>query len=446
MHRGFVSVYFILIILAIIGVGILTFSPQLKEKLKIGTDVKNEIIPNILINYVPNFDKLSLNDLPHFIDYRQIHKYNNHLLIVGYNKIVEYDPDSQKIIRQNNTNVLDCINDSALVGTSLYISCYERQDLPQNSSLTYSVLYKIDLPNSSIVKTYFSEIPPLPNPFDIRKDLENNPHVYDGRKINLSLASQGFILWMSSWDGVMQMDITTDYIKTYAKQDIYKNQCFPEAIFNDNDTITLTASIGAYCKGNISIFNNKNKQWEEIPVDQDKYIKEHGLYSVINKPIVKFPTFISISPKVNEKYYLLASDGVYSLASGEFPVKVFDGKISDELSLRSYSDVNMQSYLSQDKRYIIFMRAVGRGPSLKVPLISSILDVYLVDLQKLALTNLMEAKEFNTQTTSKIEEIRDKMINSYTEEKNGILFFKDHSNNKTLVSIDLSRAKLSIGY
>src|SRR3989344_4851333 len=143
-QRGFITILIIIgAILVIIGVGAVAFLPQIKDKLEIKTSVENVIIPNVLINYVPNFDKLSLDDLPHLIDYRHIHKYNNHLLITGYNKIVEYDPSSQKVIRQNNTNVLNCIYDSALIGNNLYISCNKSQKLPQNSSLPYDILYKV---------------------------------------------------------------------------------------------------------------------------------------------------------------------------------------------------------------------------------------------------------------------------------------------------------------
>jgi len=423
-----------MIVLTLLTVGFIFFSYQIVNKSKVDTSARNKTTPLALINYVPNFETLSLNDLPNFVDYRQSYPYNNNLLIIGYNKIVEYDQNNKKIIRLNDTKVFNCINQSALIGTDLYVSCYISQKFPNNSSFPYSVLYKLDLINGRVVKTYFDEIPPLPSPLDAIRT-ENNLH---GRKVNMYLASQDSILWMSSWDGVVRMDTKTNQMKTYSIQNIFNNsRCFPSGIFNDQGNITVLAGGFADCDGSISIYNSKDDRWEDITINYEEYSKKWKLYKDSNKLSVTFPTFLSISPIINEMYYLLASDGVYSLVSREFPKKIIESPVSIQ------SDI--KSYISEDKRFILFIGEVGRGPTFEVPLVQSVLDAYLIDLQKLTITNLMKADEFNTKTNEKIDNIISKIGSAYKEEKNGVLYFKDSKNNQTLITINLLKAKLTIG-
>ena len=43
-----------------------------------------------LVEYIPNFETLTLVDLPNFTDFRDVYDYNEHIIVVGFNRVVEY--------------------------------------------------------------------------------------------------------------------------------------------------------------------------------------------------------------------------------------------------------------------------------------------------------------------------------------------------------------------
>jgi hypothetical protein len=390
--------------------------------------------PPAFIDYVPNFDNLLPSDLPNFTDYRKIHPYNNHLLVAGYNRIVEYDPGSQQIVRMNNPKSLNCINWTALIDNNLYISCYKHQKLPYNSSLQYSILYKVDLSSNKIIKTYFDVIPATPSNFNLQTDLEPESSFYSGRKINLFLAVQGATLWMSSYDGVMRMDTSNDQIISYPKQEVITGLCNPGGIFNDEGTIIITST----CHDFLSSFNNRNNTWTITPLNPEEYIsKEKTFYPDKENPPIQFPIYNSISPLFKDRYYILANDGLYSLDRGKFPAKIID----ESILLGS----TFKTYYSEDKKYILFIGSIAKGPEeTGITLIKNLMRAYLVDLQNLSITDLMKPDEFNKEATPIIEQRISQLGGSSYEEKNGLISFKDNSNDELIISVDLSKARLKI--
>src|SRR3972149_9654313 len=68
---------------------------------------KSQLFSNkqALVSYIPNFDNLTFNDLPNFSDFRDIHDYNGHLLVIGLDRIVEYDKENNKFVRINDPKV-----------------------------------------------------------------------------------------------------------------------------------------------------------------------------------------------------------------------------------------------------------------------------------------------------------------------------------------------------
>jgi hypothetical protein len=405
---------------------------------KVSQDSK---IPLALINYVPNFDKLNLTDLPTLIDNRNIFTYNNHMLVVGFNRIIELDPVTNSIVRINNTNVLDCVNQTAIIGNYLYIACYMQQHLPENSSLPYSILYKLNLETGKIVKTYFNKIPALPSPLDVQKVLEN-PYIYIGRKANLNVVAQGPILWMSSWDGVMRMDTRTEKITSYTAKEVFHNTCLPDTIFNDNGVITVTAGTSYnevfMCKSEVVTLNSATNQWVKTSLNEFDYVMNQRKRVEDKISSLKLPSYISISDILNGTRYLLANDGVYSLQKGAFPKKI----ISGEIKLNS----DVKPYVSADGRYILFFGVTAKNPfETTPPAVGTLLDAYVADLTKLTITNLMKAEKFNVPTDTKTDEIISRVEQSKEEEHNGIFSFTNSVNGDSLVTVDVVNATVQIG-
>lgn len=345
-----------------------------------------------LVSYIPNFDNLTLNDLPNLSDFRDMHDYNGHLIVIGYNRIIEYDKENNKFLRVNDPTVLGCINDSTKIGDYLYVSCNSHypNDMynPETKTIIASGVYKIDLKTGKIVKQYFGkEIAIDPN------ILANNGFAFKtiGARSNLSLGSKGIILYMESWDGVEKMDTQTNKITIFSK---------PNEIKPGNEL--SGTGLG-------------------IPIG-------------ISSPI-KTPEFKSISPLRDGKYYILASDGLYTLAEGQFPLKIIDSKIEA-------TDINKSTF-SQDGQYLVFL-----GPTVERnqgQILSYGVNVHLIDINKQDLIDLSREikRGSNAKTQSLSDEISDKIKDGYFEELDGVIYLKDVEN-KILLSIRLSNPKLEI--
>lgn len=345
-----------------------------------------------LVNHVPNFDNLTLNDLPNFSDFRDIHDYNGHVLVIGLNRIVEYDKEKNEFIRVSDPKVLGCIYDSTRIDKFLYVSCNSHfpdgKFLPEAKTIVASAVYKIDLDSGKIIKKYFGDELPLEQPIDF-----NSGSVFDmkGARANLALGSRGNILYMSSWDGVEKMDTKTEKITIYSK---------PNELKPGNEL--SGAGLG-------------------IPIG-------------ISSPI-KTPEFKSISPLHDSKYYILASDGIYILMEGQFPQKIIDYKIDA-------TDISKSTF-SKDGQYLVFI-----GPALESnqgQILSYGVNVYLVDINKQSLIDLSKVVKGvkNSKTESLSDQISDKINNGYFEEDNGVISLKDREN-KLILSLKLTNQKLEI--
>ena len=349
-----------------------------------------------LVEYIPNFETLTLVDLPNFTDFRDVYDYNEHIIVVGFNRVVEYDNKNNKFIRANNPEVLGCVYDSAKIDNFLFVSCNshfpDEKFLPETKTIIASKIYKIDLNTGKIVKQYFG------NELLIAPSIDrHSASVFKtkGARSNLILGSRGNILYMGSWDGVEKMDIVSEKITLYS----HPNELKPG---NELSGIGL---------------GSPRPDWFAM------------------NPPIKPPVFKSISPLHHGKYYILATDGVYNLSEGQFPQKIIDSKIEA-------ADINKSTF-SQNGQYLVFL-----GPAIEQnqgQILSYGVDAYLIDINKQDLIDLSrEIKRVsNAKTQSLSDQISDKIKDGYFEEADGVIYLKDSDNN-ILLSIDLANSRLDI--
>lgn len=135
-----------------------------------------------LVKETPYFERLSLRYLPNFTDIQSVFNYNNHLIIVGFNRVVEYDPQENAILRQDDGSIPG-ISGAAMIGENLYLSGDRLQvtGYPQRKQI-----FKINLETGKIIGTL----------------LENNPRDF----VNLNILSKGGLLWAVSWDGFFKIN------------------------------------------------------------------------------------------------------------------------------------------------------------------------------------------------------------------------------------------------
>lgn len=346
-----------------------------------------------LVSYIPNFDSLTLDDLPNLTDFRDMYDYNNRLLVIGLNRIIEYDKESSKFTRVNDPRVLDCVYDSTKIGNFLFVSC--NSQFPENKSLQdaatviASKIFKIDLSTGEIVKQYFGNELLIDSSMNTNSD---SAFKTKGARSNLTLGSKNNILYMSSWDGIEKMDTETEEITLYSG---------PGEIRPGNEL----SGTGL------------------------------GLPEWFNKSPVETPEFRFISPLRNNKYYILASDGLYTLIEGQFPQRVIDTKIeATELS---------KSAFSRDGQYLVFLGSnIKRNQG---QILSYGVDAYLIDINKQSLVNLSKEikRVSNANTESLSDEISGQIKGGYFEEKDGVMFLKDVNKNN-LLSIELASQTLEI--
>lgn len=355
----------------------------LYSKFKTATPASNQ---QVLVSYVPNFDNLTLDDLPDFSDIRDVYDYNGNTLVVGYNRIVEYNTASNMYVRVNDPKVLGCINSSAKIDNFLYISCNshypENKQLPNDKSVVASSVYKIDLETGKIIKKYFG------NELESDPDLiANNEFVFKtkGLRSNLHLGSRGNTLYMASWDGVEKMDILSGKISLYSG---------PNEIKPGNE---LTG-IGL----------NSDVDWFRM------------------NPPFKQTVFKSITPLHDGKYYILASDGLYSLSDGQFPHQIISAVVSGDV---------INSGITKDGRYSVFV-----GPAYNMGAVIGV-HAYLADINKNTVKNIsIISKNVNT----KAEKISSKIEKGYFEESDGKILLMDSVTNLILLSVNINSARLEI--
>lgn len=375
------------IVIVIIGVLVL-LSLYLNNK-------KSQSPPNnqALVSYIPNFNNLTLNDLPNLTDFRDIHDYNGNVIVIGLNRIIEYNKENNKFTRVNDPRILGCVYDSTKIGNSLFVSCNshfpDNKFLPEATTIIASKLFKIDLNTGKIVKQYFGKELLIDSSIDTNSD---SVFKTKGARSNLMLGSKDDILYMASWDGVEKMDTETEKITLYSG---------PGEIKPGNEL----SGTGL------------------------------GLPEWFNKSPIETPEFKFISPLRNDKYYILSSDGLYTLVDGQFPIKTIASKIEA-------FDISKSTF-SEDGQYLVYV-----GPTLEQnqgQILSYGVNVYLVDINKQILTDLSrEIKRVsNPKTGSLSDQISDKINNGYFEENDGVISFKDVDNN-ILFSIELTNPNLEI--
>lgn len=322
---------------------------------KITTTAKDESLA--LISYVPHFDNLKVDDLPNLTDVRSIVDYRGNKIVIAYNRFVEYDIASKKIVRQNNPDVLSCIYSGTVVGNNLYVGCNSENDNP-------STLYKVDLDSGKIVKKY-----------ELFKD--------SGFKlVNLWLLAEGNTLWISSWDGVIKMDTLSQQTKFYSPTQIFSKLCKPILVWIENGQVKVGANDDNCLDNNnyhIGVYNGQTDSWQNQQITFDKYA------SLINHNqsdfSINIPRFYAVSQKLNEKYYLFSDEGIYTLQQRQFPALLFSINKNSQIA-SSYS-----AYVDKNEMYAIVVGGAGMLP--QNPTIADLVFVNLINLQTKEVTNLI---------------------------------------------------------
>jgi len=350
-----------------------------------------------LISHLPNFDSLTVRDLPNMIDTRGVYEYNGRYIVASVDRLVEYDSKSEMIVRTNNPTVLPCIFSTAIIGDNLYVTC-NKVVLDVNGNTTgKSTLVRLNLTSGSITNRYF--------------ETDAKP------RINFWVTSLGTDLWGSSWDGVFKMDTTTQKVVEYSSQSIGYPNCRPGRIYIKNNAVRVQITNGSDCPGGVAEYDTNTNTWKQLPDSNEAVQAVNEVPKVEGKTL---PLYVAVSPRIDDLYYLFANDAVYTVSRMGFPIKF------KKLNSTIDSVAEPVVYISPDKQYSLIIGLVdGMGGNT----LAQTLPIYLITMQTGAVYNLTSSYTQDLGPTNTIIQTSSQGF-TFTTQPHGVLIIG--KNNKNL--------------
>lgn len=285
--------------------------------------INNLVGRQFLVSEIPNFEALERVNIPNFSDVRHALPYRNNLIVMGINRVVEYDPETKNIVRINN-QTLSSIVSAAIISDNLYLAA----DAPNNKELPFpgkTQIYIVDLKSGKITGTL----------------LDKDKKSY----ANLDIVAKDGVLWASSWDGFFKIDPSSGKV-SLVNALAYGGTSYN--LFMEKDTIVLF-------EGDTKYHYDETSQ----KLVKDETYKE-GIAPLINKDAKDFgldiPNYFAMSELINSKYYLFSPSKISTLKKGEMPKFYMDTRLADN----DYYDV-FKAKVSADESHALIILPIG-GP------------------------------------------------------------------------------------
>jgi len=415
-RRISLSTIIIFVLLGIIGVlGFLLVSAKLQTP---GRVVKNSPMPTaaksrdevldsntVLVPYIPHFKNLSINDLPNFVDVRAVYPYNGNKIIIGIDRIAEYNAQSHKMVRVSNPDAALNIYSGALVGNYLWVTgtrpTNNENDFPPKSEMN-----KIDIRTGKIVKTFFRDDP--------------------RRLVNLYVVEKEGKLWLYSNDGAFSFDPTSEKITPYSNEQLGNPGCKAHGIYKYKEQIKLAF----LCDGDkASTYDDVTDTWKLESFDSTEWS------SAINRRLNDFgldeiPTYSLISNIVNNKYYLFSDKGIFTLKSNEMPNYLSSAVVTPTYDV---GEGKSKVYVASNEKYALIIGQELCGPG-ACPLLSGL----VVNLESGLVSNLLkDNKEYNSLTDTSKAALADAISESEIKEDGNNVSFYNPKTNKGIAFVNL---------
>lgn len=258
---------------------------------------KNINIP-ILLPYVPNFEKLTEEDLP--LPNGSLITHKNHSFLWSGSQILEIDSKTHKYIREGE---MPCssIQGMLIQGTTLFVKCWNTQQLSTITQLV-SDIFTIDL-NSGFMKNYYDQgIDDVDTTDVINKKMietysdKSLTGLYDNLKdfpyfSNINFTVKDDNLWLGVRNGVVRIDTKSDNTVFYNLNAFsckstcldYKLGFEPSATFPiySNNSAVWTYTLTPEKKIILYIYNNKKKGWDSYSSENIEKSEINNLYSIL---------------------------------------------------------------------------------------------------------------------------------------------------------------------
>lgn len=361
-QKGAIHFYLVILIIVLIFAGCIYVLLPEKTSVPLNSEFnkttqktfqKNDLVGRqLLVSEIPNFEALEGDNLPNFNDIRSVMPYGENLIVMGVNRVVEYDPKTESILRINS-KILSSIVSAAIIGDNLYLAA----NAPNNDELPFpgkTQIYIVDLKSGIITGTFL--------------DKDNKSYA------NLDVVAKDGFLWISSWDGIYKLDplggkMTLINILEYGGNGYH--------LFLENDKIVLYQSDSRHFLDEANLNLVKDKSYNQsIASKINKNAKDFGL---------DIPNYFAASDLINDKYYLFAPTKISTLKKGQMPELFMNIKLRDE-----YFYSVSRAKVSEDENYALIILPIG-GPWQAHASLKHILYANLINLKTGEVTDLLNS-------------------------------------------------------
>ena len=371
----------------------------------------------VLKPYIVDFDNLNVTKLPNFVDVRGVYPYNGNEIVTGVDQIVEHNPAKGTLVRVLDRTKMDSVLSTAIIGDYLYV--VSAPGLLSKGIMwpdLWARIYRIDLKTGKITKQYFG-----------------NP-ASDVHHINLSIASEGDYIWVSSNDGVFRINTKDDTMKTYGPLQLTMNPSCLSNLFNKDNVIFTLVN----CDNKLGrlIYNKNNDSWSFEALDSKGF---SGLINLRLEDLgINLPSYSHVSNVVNGKRYLFSDKGIYTLVKNQFPKLYKNVVISSSLASSPVEGPGVSGpFVTRDEKYALFVGPQICG-ALPIDQCSPVI-VGVLDLKTGAMEDLLKDNTiYDAMSTDNKIKLTEELSSVIAEEKGNSVIFKNEKTKKTILTVDTS--------
>ena len=327
-------------------------------------DIETFVPEKFLYAMYPDYNNLTLDDMPDISDVRDVSEYNGHTLVVGFGKLVEYDTAANKFVRVSVDENPD-FYDGTKIGTKYYLV----QNLNTSTDL-YPQLYVLDLETGKVELTVGGNSAELPY-----------------NLTNLSLNSLNNELWISSNAQVLRLDAESLEVKnTYNLSDLgYTGQatCDNPPILTPNKNAIEVVEFA--CKNFISTFNYETEVWDYAALNNIQ--PENYINQSLDDYNLDIPRFYALSKQVNNNYYTLTNKGIYKITQLTLPEVYHATPTPLELFNKNFIET------SDENTFVIASISLGEGligVTQDTAILRNIIKLYTINTDTGVITDHMD--------------------------------------------------------
>lgn len=260
----------------------------------------------VLVKGYPDFESLTVEDFQPPQDIRYVTKYEDKTVVVGYNKIFEFDQNN-RISRRLIKSKMNCVSDATRINNILYVLCSSGKIYLLN--LDTGLVEGIYLHDGS--KYYYGGF----NGRNGSLKIENYSFT------NSSITSLNDDLWLGGYNGILRIDTKNKTSKVYLSGTIGFKSGREYKIFS-NKNFVWTLTYGG--ENGLSFYNPSTDSWDPYNVEKLKSFIGQNDVEIKDLGYMSDSAYFVNSSSPNKPYYSVDFVVKYNLKEGLVKVKTYN--------------------------------------------------------------------------------------------------------------------------